>query len=342
MRFGIVRGMDKAAFTREGIVLFRPQERPSLPVQVEMSWSMHDARGNRMLESSTLRFVDPSPRMRVEGFEESPVRTRIYKGRVRAGWHEQIPVFRGIRYVNVWDGIDIEYVEHQGKLVQRIVVSPEADLGRITFETGNITEVDLHDLAESRERSESAGELRLNGSTARVIPYRNYFEKRKVIETEFNSYFGGSGAEWPRGIDIDEQGNILIALFTTSMDMPVKNAFQPIHHRGNVYQTDYYLARFSPRLVMSYGTFLGGTEDDWVHGANTSLESDRMLAAGPDGAAHFLCNTPSTDFPVTGNVLQTDVPPPTPNTGTYCSMVRLNSAGQLEAATWLGKPNPFL
>lgn len=340
--FGIVRGMDKAAFTREGVVLFRPQERPTLPVQVEMSLAMPDARRKRLLESSTLRFVNPSPRMRIEGMEESPVRTRIYKGRDRKGWHEQVPVFSGIRYVNVWDGIDIEYVEHQGKLVQRIVASPEADLGRIAFETGNLTKVDLYDPAMSRDKSDSAGVLRLNGDTARVLPYRNFFEKRKVIETEFNSYFGGSGMEWPMGIDIDDEGYILIALFTTSVDMPVQNAFQPTHQRGHGYQTDYYLARFTPHLVMSYGTFLGGTEDDWVLGANTDLESDRMLAAGPDGAAHFLCNTASTDFPVKGNVLQSDVPPPTPITGTYCSLVRFDSTGKLDAATWLGNPNPFL
>ncbi len=342
VRFGIVRGMDKVAFTREGLVLFRPQERPTLPSQAEMAWTTPAARGRRLMESSTLRFVNPSPRMRVEGMEESPVRTGIYKGRDRADWQEQVPAFRGIRYVNVWDGIDIEYVEHQGKLVQRIVASPAADLGHIAFETGNLTEVDLREPAESRDGTASAGELRLSGDTARVIPYRNFFEKRKVIETEFNSYFGGSGAERPRGIDIDDEGNILIALFTASVDMPVKNAFQATHHGGDVYEIDYYLARFTPYLVMSYGTFLGGTEDDWVLGTDTDLESDRMLAAGLDGAAHFLCNTASTDFPVKGNVLQSDVPPPTPITGIYCSLVRLDSTGKLDAATWLGNPNPFL
>lgn len=341
VRFGIIRGMDKAAFTREGIVLFRPQQRPVMKLESEFGAAAPDTR-NRLLESSTLRFVDPSPHMRIEGMERTSIQTQFYIGGDKARWRERVPTFRGIRYVNVWDGIDIEYVEHHGKLVQRIVAAAEADLGRINFETGNLTEIDLHAPVESRDRSESAGELQLNGNTARVIPYRNYFEKRKVIETEFNSYFGGSGTEWPRGIDIDDEGNILIALFTTSMDMPVKNAFQPSHHRGHNYQTDYYLARFNPRLVMSYGTFLGGSEDDWAPGYNMQLESDRMLAAGPDGAAHFLCNTHSTDFPVAGNVLQTDVPPPTPNTGTYCSMVRLDSTGRLDAATWIGKPSPFL
>ncbi|MFZ1728765.1 MAG: hypothetical protein WBQ23_14715 [Bacteroidota bacterium] len=345
VQYGIIRGMDKAAFTKEGIVLFRPQERPMLVQQSEDLLTGQSGLGSRMLESSVLRFVNPSPNMRIEGLREMKARTQFYIGKDANKWKEDVSTYRGIRYKNVWDGIDIEYEEHDGKLVQRIIAGPAADLNRIAFTTKNLTSRDIQAVKTAGAGSDSDGEIVISGDTTRVRPYRNFFEKRKVIETEFNTYFGGNGYEAARGLDIDDEGNIHLAILTSSTDLPVKSAFQPVNNLGERMNLDNYIIVLSEKLEMIFGTYLGGTGDEWgavPNSGNIGLESNRLLAIGDSSSTHLLCNTMSTDFPITEDVIQTKLPPLTPFAGTYCAIVRLSGMGKLDASTWLGNPKPFL
>jgi hypothetical protein len=231
VRFGMVRGTDKAAFTRTGVRLYRPRQRPvyfpagdmpALPLQ----------EGNTLLETATVEFVRPSPNMRMEGIGRIDMHTNFYRGADSTRWRADVPTYRGVRYVDAWDGIDVEYVEEGGKLRRRILVHEGADTSLIAFRTSNITGGELVPV-ENAETGGAGG----SGTPAETLnrpapPYRNFFELRKVIETEFNTYFGGSGAESAQGFDGDDEGNIHLFLLTTSFDFPVVNAFQDTHAGG--------------------------------------------------------------------------------------------------------------
>ena len=73
---------------------------------------------------------------------------------------------------------------------------------------------------------------------------------------EWISYFGGTEQDQPTGIEVDANGNVLISGWTTSPDLPLRNAVQ------NSFQgvQDAFIAKFNPSGTdLVYSTYFGGT-----------------------------------------------------------------------------------
>ena len=128
VRFGVIRGEDKVAFTGEGVYFFRPEEYTTALPQGESSGLNTRVKPGRRQTVARLGFVHPSPAMTVEGVERRETRLHFYKGSDAGTWREDVPNYTGVRYRNVWDGVDVEFVERDGKLLQRVLLAEGADL----------------------------------------------------------------------------------------------------------------------------------------------------------------------------------------------------------------------
>ncbi len=357
VRYGIIRGMDKAAFTRDGVQLFRPLQRPTALAPTELPAFQSAVDTRRTLETSSLRFVNPSPNMRIEVMENTGTVTNFYSGIDSSRWRANVPSFKGVRYANVWEGIDVEYEENEGRLLQRIVLHEGADARKIAITTTNLAaqELSLHSEHSSGTmpasviaRGSDEAPWRSFGDTLRSAPYRTFFERRRVIETEFNTYFGGSGQEACTGFEMDSLGRIYMQMLTNSTDLPIQHGTQD-RNNGGQSNVDYYIACLSEDgKQLRFGTYLGGSNDEMGYAySNFSIGSDAVfvgnLAIGNDYSTHVLVNTQSTDFPVTTNALQIQRYNTTAIRKRNCatSVVRLDSLGRLDAATWLGGPTWF-
>jgi hypothetical protein len=341
VRYGMIGQSSKAAFTRQGVVLWRPLHRPT-ELAVERPAAMSaPAAFEQPLERLDLRFVRPSPALRVHGLGARLEATQIYRGGDSAGWHEKLPSHDGLRYADVWPHIDVEYAQRDGKVLQRIVLHPGADARNIAF-TGSAAV--LHDIAagmgDAAELSPGAGML---GDTLRLRPYRNFLERRMLIESEFNSLYGGSGRglKCRLGLDLDSRGNIHITLLTTSTDLPVHAAAQA-QLAGDY---DIYHACLAPDArSLRFATYLGGSSDELPgYHAGSTWHSYKLMRVGMEDAVHILCNTRSDDFPITANALQAQRPSEL-SAEAYSVVVlsRLDSAGLLSAASWLGDPGSLM
>ena len=100
---------------------------------------------------------------------------------------------------------------------------------------------------------------------------------------EFSSYFGGSSFDELADVQVDAGGNVYVVGPSSSPDMPVKNALQPLFGGDR----DLFVAKLSPAWEIVYATYIGGTR--WEHG--TTL--------GVDAAGHVAIagETYSPDFP---------------------------------------------
>ncbi|MFA6234070.1 MAG: hypothetical protein WC824_07750 [Bacteroidota bacterium] len=346
IRFGIIRGEDKAAFTREGLRLYRPMERPTVMPGLEAAGAGSSGSA-RMLECSSLNFINPSPNMRMEGISPIETHTNFYRSNDTSRWRTDVPTFNGVRYVNVWDGIDVEYVENEGKLRQRIIVHEGANPGQIAFSNGNLGEQDVSPVDVSPVKLSASGATAASPPPPANIPYRNFFEKRKAIETEFNTFFGGSGIEGSMGMDEDPDGNIHFAGVTTSSDFPVYNAIQSVH-AGGALDHDYFVTCLSEDArTIIFSTFLGGSEDEWSEPAMDErlgtiwMHIPKKLAVGDNSSTHIVCNTQSLDFPHTAGTVQAQRHDGLPTWRSSTALVRLSRTGTLDAATWLGGPTFF-
>jgi hypothetical protein len=75
-----------------------------------------------------------------------------------------------------------------------------------------------------------------------------------------STFFGGSAVDFPRGLALDDEGNVLITGNTTSHDFPITDAALSPSFRGGVSRGDVFILMFDGDLAhMEYSAILGGS-----------------------------------------------------------------------------------
>ena len=115
-----------------------------------------------------------------------------------------------------------------------------------------------------------------------------------VYITEFNStasalvrstYFGGSGSDGLNSLTQDRQGNLLIAGYTASTNLPLSNAYDASLSGVQ----DAFLAKFnSTGQTLQFSSYLGGSASDY----GTAIVADTL------GCLYVTGSTSSTNFPI--------------------------------------------
>lgn len=110
--------------------------------------------------------------------------------------------------------------------------------------------------------------------------------------------FGGSGLDVIKAIDVDNAGNIFIAGYTDSIDLPTVSPTQTNYAGGN----DVFVAQLNaPATGIVFLTYLGGTNDEPINGAASTLFYRISLGIAADPWGRFFVvagGTTSTDFPL--------------------------------------------
>ena len=111
---------------------------------------------------------------------------------------------------------------------------------------------------------------------------------------EFLTFFGGSGGDVVLSPVRDARGDIYFVGQTSSRDMPVTaDALQ--EHYGGGRHDGYFGILSADGTTLLYGTYIGGSGDDFV----------RAVTLGRDGSVYLVGVTDSADFPTTKSAFQT-------------------------------------
>ena len=107
------------------------------------------------------------------------------------------------------------------------------------------------------------------------------------------SYFGGNGDETLWDMAFDAAGNLCLAGWTDSRNLPLKNALQPTFGGGD---NDVFIAKFDATLTnLVFATYFGGADQ----------EDSPQIAVDSAGLIYLGGRTLSTNFPVTAGAFQT-------------------------------------
>lgn len=289
-----------------------------------------------------LSFPGADPHPRLEPFDRRVTKVSYFLGNDPAGWRPEAPVWGGVRYVDLWPGVDLVVGAAEGT-PWRFEARAGADLGAVRVQVDGADAVDVEDGV--LRLSAEAGEIGLplmaadfgytvNGRAvdgweaelaAGGVEVEGLVQADNPADLLYSTYLGGSGpyADGAGAIAVDASGSAYVTGDTGSTDFPATpGAYDPSSNGG---WYDGYVVKFNPTgSALDYATFLGGSG---------CCDSGNAIAVDGMGNAYVMGTTDSADFPTTSGAFDR-----TFNGGpTDSFVVKLNATGSILAyASYLG------
>lgn len=283
-----------------------------LPFDPERS-SLHAVSEPRRGANIKLSFVGAAPNPILEPFDPVDTGVSYFLGSDPDGWRPDVPVWGGVRYVNLYPGVDLELTARKGRLVQRVMADGAVDLDAISLQIEGAEGIVLD--GPGLRLSTSVGELFWLLPTVDTAVVRESivagsepstfvvsFPLRRSALTEslprsqdadalvFSSLLGGSLTDYGYAIALDETGRTYVAGYTGSQDFPTTPGAFDVEANGSL---DAFVAKVNPAGdALEYATFLGG-------GQGMGGDFGVGIAVDASGAAYVTGYTSSADFPTT-------------------------------------------
>lgn len=306
-----------------------------------------------------LSFPGANPDVRLEPFDRQNTRISYFIGDDPAQWQAGVPVWGGVRYVDLYPGVDLEITGEAGRWSWRLMVrtlSPplplpgggsqgggvrlhvegaddvavdDAGILHLATDAGNVV-IPLLVIEGARMTSPPAA-LAVAPRTFDVIaPFVDSSRPAPRMASQvpqddpddllYATFLGGSYDDNGRAIAVDDAGDTYVSGSTLSADFPATpGAFDTSHNL----QYDVFVVKLnSEGTGLIYGTFLGGS--DWDEGHSIDIDET--------GAVYLAGGTRSADFPTTPGAFDTS------HNGEFdIFVVKVNAdGGGLVYATYLG------
>ncbi|MBI3958664.1 MAG: SBBP repeat-containing protein, partial [Chloroflexi bacterium] len=267
-----------------------------------------------------LSFPGANPHPQIEPFGRRETRVSYFYGNDPAGWHADVPVWSGVRYADLYPGIDLEISAEKGAWAWQFVVRNSQfpvdqislriegadglalDGDRLSISTGAGPAIlDLPALA-GIERSwfppaALVGDRVMAPFAARTAPPAGAPQPRQPdaaagsSDLRYGVYLGGIERENAYAIALGSDNSAYIAGLANAPGLPVSPGAFDGEWSG---LWDVLVAQFSPDASqLLYATFLGGGENDIAYD----------LAVDGAGNAYLTGATASPDFPTTPGVI---------------------------------------
>jgi len=304
-----------------------------------------------------LSFAGANPHPRLEPFDRLETHVSYFIGNDPEQWHTDVPVWGGVRYVDLYPGVDLEVTSERGHWTWRLVcggadcqsalrdvrlrvegteslaltLSPGAGEGRggglrLTTALGEFTLPLL-----TVEGTVPAGQpttFNVEPGTFDVaFPFSRPSQSLSVSPQDnpddllYSTFLGGSDYDSGSAITLDGSGSLYVTGSTQSSDFPTTAGAFNISHNGGY---DAFVVKMNTLgTALACATFLGGSGDD----------GGSAIAVDGAGNAYITSSTTSSDFPTTAGAFDTNY-----NGGDHDAfVVKLTASGtELAYATYLG------
>ncbi len=244
------------------------------------------------------------------GVDPLPHSTNYFLGNDPDRWITGAKSFKTVVFKDLWNGIDMQYhfgeeglkydlILEPGSSIEDIRIKVEGsdriaseDRNSLTVNMGEITlmdeGLDVFYLDQPTKKidsrfvllSENTYGFKLNG-------YRP--EETIMIDPLITStYFGGTADDKGLSVDLDPEGNVVMAGVTSSSDFPTQIGSYNTSYVG---YTDYFISKFDQDCSgLLFSTYIGGSGNDGYYDNYIDVVNDGILMTG---------TTASSDFPTT-------------------------------------------
>ncbi len=282
--------------------------------------------------------------------ERLDTKVSYFLGNDPAQWHAEVPVWGGVRYIDLYPGVDLVVGaagegEESGLWALQARDGADTTVVKMSTEGAEGAEVTGGDLQmaaaghsiklplpgadftypvnESLVDGGAAAPIASDGLSAQAAP-----PSGNPADLLFSTYLGGNAVFGDEGdaIAVDRSGRAYVTGLTWSNDFPTTPGAFDRRYGADSDDPDAFAVRLNPTgSTLEYATFLGGGDGDAGYG----------IAVDPSGRAYVTGWTESHNFPTTPGVLDRSY-----NGGGDAFVVRLNASGSsLDYATFLGGPS---
>ena len=300
-------------------------------------------------------FVGANPHPEVTGFDRLETRVSYFSGADPDGWRANVPAWGGVRYGDLYPGIDLELGSENGQLAQRIVVRPGAALGAVRLRVEGAESLALE--GDHLRATTPLGDLLLplltiggrrppNQPLVHAMGERTFeisfpFAADDAVQNvsvaasaqvtgtytlDYSTFLGGTagvGGTTDEGhaIAVDAAGAVYVTGWTNCNDFFTSGAYDIFYNGGG---SDVFVAKLSADgSTLEYATYLGGDSNEEGHSIAVDSVGNAYVTGWTSPGTH--------DFP-THNALYSS------HNGGYDAFVtKLNPTGSnLIYSTFLG------
>jgi len=286
---------------------------------------------------------------RLEPFHRLDTRVSYFAGNDPARWHSDVPVWGGVRYVDLYPGVDLEITGPESRGTWRLVTrDSQLAVSDVRLQVEGVEGVGLDgdrlclrtaigDLVLpllAVEGAAPAAPPAISGpepgtfqvaSPFSLAPPLPRFSARAQDNPDallYATFLGGSDRDMGSDIAVDGDGAAYVTGYIHSSDFPTTTAAFDTTFNGGT--SDTFVVKVNPSATgLAYASFLGGSDNEYGYG----------IAVDDAGAAYVTGKTDSSDFPTTPGALDT-----TYNSGYEDAfVVKVNPSGtELAYASFLG------
>ncbi|MFM2091120.1 MAG: hypothetical protein RLZZ127_1609, partial [Planctomycetota bacterium] len=235
----------------------------------------------------------------VSGEDRQAASFSIRRG-AQVSWLENIPVYRAVRMAGVAAGIDLLCYGAGTHLEYDLVVAPGADPGaavsrfpgaelaidgdgRLVVTVGTDRLAFLAPVAwqidHTGQRVAVAVRYDLRPDGGLAFQVGDYDRGRELVIDPvlvMSTYLGGTAAESLPIIRVAGDGDVVVAIYTASYDVPISN---PLYGTAQP-EGDIYIARIHPDTgALRWATYLGGARSDTLSGMEVTPDGDVVVGA---------------------------------------------------------------
>jgi hypothetical protein len=310
---------------------------PTLALEAKQAPGQEKARKGVNLK---LSFTGANPHPRLEPFNRLDTHVSYFIGDDPAKWRADVPVWGGVRYVDLYPGIDLEMTNEQGQLQQRLVVRDSTQLPQVRLKVdgaqtvstrrlqnraalqlntaiGEVS-VPLFEVTGTAENNLSVPTIQDNSVTA---PFSNApmrapglqsplwngltspFAITNTSELLYSTFLGGSSDDVANGIAVDKYGAIYVAGCTYSSDFITTTGSYVIGYNGVLTTTSNYCGDAFISKINTTGE-ITLTYSTFL--GTSSDDGAYSIAVNANGEAYVTGFTSGINFPVT-NAYSTSV-----------------------------------